>query len=383
MRPQQLTLRRGLALGLLAALLGGGGRAAAEPYFMVRAGAKCSACHPNQTGGGKRTPFAHIHARDILHDLDLLPVPVGLKAFNGELTSYFSLGADLRVRDTTVFQDPPDRLGRVPNNTAFRRQVLSSDPDVNEFLLYLQADLFPDLVTLYADADVTTGWNTREVFALLRGFAPWETYVKAGRFFPAYGLRVQDDQAFIRARTGYTFQTPDEGAEFGLAPGPFFLAASITNGTPGDKDVAVTLNGYALVEDVPVVRTVLAGASVARQSDKRAVAGLYGGANLWRFTALGELDWIADRTVASRPRRDRYAAYGELDLLVLDWLNLRGTFDFVKVSRDRDQTRYTVGAEPFISRVLQPRLQYRINNGPPSQPELNQDELWLELHLFL
>ena len=49
--------------------------ARAEPYLMVRAGAKCNDCHTNLTGGGKRTPFAHIHARDILHDLDLLPIP--------------------------------------------------------------------------------------------------------------------------------------------------------------------------------------------------------------------------------------------------------------------------------------------------------------------
>ena len=45
-------------------------------------------------------------------------------------------------------------------------------------------------------------------------------------------------------------------------------------------------------------------------------------------------------------------------------------------------TRYTFGAEPFINRVIQPRIQYRINNGIPTQPIQNQDELWLELHFF-
>jgi len=70
---------------------------------------------------------------------------------------------------------------------------------------------------------------------------------------------VQDDQAFIRARTGYTFQTPDEGGEIGIQPGPFFLACSITNGAAGDKDVAATANGYTMLEDVPIVRHVLAG----------------------------------------------------------------------------------------------------------------------------
>ena len=378
MRHQQL-----IALAALAAACLLPWRAArAEPYLMVRAGAKCSACHTNQTGGGKRTPFAHIHGKDILQDLDLLPIPAGVKPFNGQLNPYVSIGSDLRVRNTTIFQDKPNALGRVPENRAFRRGVKSNDLRLNEFLLYAQVDLWPDIVTLYVDEDFTTGANNREAFALIRGFLPWDTYAKAGRLFPAYGLRVQDDQAYIRARTGFTFQQPDEGVEFGTQPGPFFVASSITNGTPGDRDVLATINGYTLLEDVPVVRSVLAGASFARQSNKRSVGGFYGGANLWRFTYLAELDFIDDRT-RNDARRDQYAAYGELNLLLLDWLNLRGTFDFIKVAGNRDQTRYGIGAEPFINKVLQPRILYRINNAPGNQPAQNDAQLWVELHLFL
>ena len=368
---------------LVALVLCAAGAARAEPYLMVREGAKCSACHTNQTGGGKRTAFAHIHAHDIEHDLDLLPVPPGVKPFNGEINSYASIGGDLRVQNITVFQDRPNRLGRVPTNEAFRRSVRSNDSRVFEFLAYGQVDLLPDFVTLYADEDFTSGATNREAFGMIRGFLPWDTYVKAGRLFPAYGLRVQDDQAFIRARTGYTFQTPDEGGEIGIQPGPFFLASSITNGAPGDKDVAATVNGYTMLEDVPVVRHVLAGASFARQSNKRYEGGFYGGSNWWRFTYLGEIDWINDRKLGSPGRNDKYAAYGEADFLLFDWLNLRGVFEFVKVTRDRDQTRYAIGAEPFVNRVIQPIIQYRINNGLASQPGQNRDELWLELHFFL
>ena len=81
-------------------------------------------------------------------------------------------------------------------------------------------------------------------------------------------------------------------------------------------------------------------------------------------------------------KRDQLAAYAELNFLLFDWLNLRGTFDFVKVSNDQDQTRYAIGAEPFINRVIQPRIQYRINNGVPTEPQDNTDELVVELHLF-
>ncbi len=355
---------------------------------MVRAGAKCSDCHTNLTGGGKRTPFAHIHARDILQDIDLLPIPPTVKGFTGQLHEYVSIGGDLRVRNTTVFQDRFSRAGSVPPDRAFRRHVTSNDSQLNEFLGYAQVDLLPDYVSIYGDWSLNGGVTNREAFGLIRGILPYDTYFKAGRFFPTFGLRVQDDTAFIRARTGYTFQNPDEGGEIGFAPGPFFVATSITNGTAGDKDVAATVNGYGLFEDIPVVRNVLAGASFARQTNKRSAAAWYAGSNVWKFTYLGEFDWIDDRTPASAAKRDQYAAYAEVDFLAFDWLNVRGTFDYVKVSHDRNQTRYGIGVEPFINRYIQPRIQYRINNGPPepgrTPTELvdNQDELLFELHFF-
>jgi hypothetical protein len=378
MRAQQLT-RLAAILALTVVVVAPS--AHAEPYLMVRAGAKCSDCHTNQTGGGKRTPFAQIHARDILHDLDLLPIPRGVKAFNGEVNSWISMGGDLRVRNTTTFQDPP-KNGRVSNDKAFREDVTSNDTEVYEFLGYLQVDLWPDVATFYVDENLNGGATNREVFGLFKGFLPWDSYFKAGRMFPAFGLRVFDDEAFIRSRSGFTFQNPDEGAEIGTAPGPFFIASTVTNGQDGDKDVQATVNAYAVIQDLPVVKHLMGGTSFARQSDKRNVAAVYGGSNLWRFTFLGEVDFIHDHQVSTVGKRDQLAAYAEVDFLIFDWLNIRGTFDFVKVSNDQDQVRYAIGAEPFINRVIQPRIQYRINNGVPTEPDQNQDQLVVELHLF-
>lgn len=376
-------MRTGKLTGaILALLLGLAGTAGAEPYLTARAGAKCSDCHTNVTGGGKRTPFPHIHAHDILHDLQILPIPARAKSFDGQLHSHVAIGGDFRAGSTTVFADRPDSSGRIDRNRAFRERVESTDLDVNELLVYLQVDLWPDVLSLYVDEDLDGGATNREAFALLRGVLPLDGYVKAGRLFPTFGLRVHDDEAFIRARSGFTFDNPDEGAEIGIQPGPFFLAASVTNGGGGDRDVQVTLNGYTVLEDLPVVGHTLLGASVARQSNARTVAGLYAGANLWRFTYLGEVDFIDDSSRGSITARDHLAAYGELNLLLFDWLNVRGTVDYVKVRGDRDQTRYAIGLEPFIDKHLQPRIQYRINNGPPQLPELSRPELVFELHVW-
>lgn len=373
-RARQLTA---ISLGLgLAAV------AHAEPYLTVRAGAKCSDCHTNVTGGGKRTAFPHIHAHDILHDLEILPIPSRTKSFDGQLHSHVSIGGDFRAASTTVFSDRPDAAGRVDRNQAFRSRVDSTDLDLRELLLYLQVDLWPDVLSLYVDEDFNGGATNREAFAILRGVLPLDGYVKAGRLYPTFGLRVHDDEAFIRARSGFTFDNSDEGGEIGIAPGPFFLAASVTNGSGGDRNVQATVNAYTVLEDLPVVGPTLFGASFARQSNARMVGGVYAGANLWRFTYLGEIDFIDDSTSGSATARDHLAAYGEVNLLLFDWLNVRGTADYVKVRGDRDQTRYAIGLEPFIDKHLQPRIQYRINNGPPQRPELNRPELVFELHVW-
>jgi len=377
MRPEQLTAAIG---GLLLVLLAATARA--EPYLAVRSGAKCSDCHTNLDGGGKRTAFAHIHSHDILHDLKILPLPKAVESFNGELNQYVSIGSDLRVRSTSTWDGPTNAEGRVPTNRAFRPHFASEELNVQEALGYIEADLWPDVLSLYGDFNAAGGGVTaRETIAILK--LPYDTFVKGGRYFPPFGLGLYEDASFVRTNTGFTFQNPDEGIELGVIPGPFYFATSVTNGAGGDRDVLTTFNGYGVFDELPVVRNVLAGGSFARQSNKRNVAAFYGGTNFWKFTTVMEFDIIDDRTVLPpNTGRDQYASYAELDLLLFDWFNLRGTFDFLKVSGNRDQTRYTIGAEPFIDKFIQPRLYYVINNGPENEPQLNTTQVVFELHFF-
>src|SRR5262245_65999768 len=107
MRAEQLIVAAGTLLALVAS------RAHAEPYLAVRSGAKCSDCHTNLDGGGKRTAFAHIHSHDILHDLRILPLPAGVESFNGEISPYVSIGSDLRVRSDNTWNGQFTSSGRL------------------------------------------------------------------------------------------------------------------------------------------------------------------------------------------------------------------------------------------------------------------------------
>ena len=93
-------------LGIGAALVMWAATAAAEPYFAVREGQKCSACHINMTGGGMRTSFVSAHAKEILHYPNWLPeLTKPADHFTGEINQYVGIGADLRVDMTAIMQD--------------------------------------------------------------------------------------------------------------------------------------------------------------------------------------------------------------------------------------------------------------------------------------
>src|SRR3954471_10107445 len=72
------------------------GQAFTEPYIAVRTGFKCSQCHVNGTGGGKRTDFGSVYSQYQLLMKSQMnegrPFSVDPK-----LNSMVSLGANFRI----------------------------------------------------------------------------------------------------------------------------------------------------------------------------------------------------------------------------------------------------------------------------------------------
>src|SRR5262249_18082789 len=236
--------------------------AAAEPYFAVREGFKCSACHVNMTGGGKRTEFVSAHAKELLHYpgfFAALAKPA--ESFNGELLSpYVAIGANLRTDFTATFQ-ARGADGDVKNDKVFRSRLEETDVDVNDADGFLEVRLVPDWLTFYVDQRFAPQTTTREVFGLLR--LPWNFYLKGGKMFLPYGLQLQDDTAFIRGgrngsvTTGFSFNQQQPAFEIGWEPGPVSASFAVSDGAGKDPDVPVTRTPYSPLPHVPALRNVL------------------------------------------------------------------------------------------------------------------------------
>lgn len=381
----------------------------AEPYIAVREGLHCSACHVNMNGGGKRTELVSTHARDLLH----YPNFFGRfsnppEFFTGEINKYVSIGADLRGSDTAVFQDgkpDPDGVfrGQVSNDQVVRTRLETNSLDVTEAVGYLEVRLIPEYLTFYLDQRFQPTTDNREAFGLLRGVLPWNGYVKAGRMFLPYGLQLQDDGAFIRGgtngsiTTGFSFNQQQGAFEIGFEPGPFTLVAAVSQGASNDRDLQITTTASVLLTDLPVVRNLLLGNSFSRVgppatgdhgTNETIVFGFFAGGNLGRLTYLGETDFRSDRSPDTQNHSvGRFIAYGEMDYLLLGWLNTKAAVDY----SDNDgnvhdvndsENRVSVGLEPFLNRFVQPRLFYRVSNGIRSNPTHNQCIILAEAHVF-
>jgi len=267
---------------LIAALLASGA-SRAEPYLAVRSGQKCMACHVNPTGGGKRTEFGAIYGQTTLPAgrLDIATgknVPATGAAsepavWTGKLNDHVAVGGDLRatLQNTSV-----------PNtgDTAAFNQTTAQ--------VYLEVKPIVDRLTICLDERVAPGAATaREVVAML--WSPNRTaYLKAGRMFVPFGLRIEDDSAFIRQVTGTTFSSSDDGVEGGLELGPWSANLAVTNGAGGGTETNNGKQVSGLVSFVkPIWRVGLSASTNSNDATDRNMQSVFAGLR------TGPVSWLA------------------------------------------------------------------------------------------
>jgi len=332
----------------------------AEPKFAVRTGSQCGRCHVNISGGGKRTDFGNIFSQRFLAGQDINAQEGN--NFTPHLTRTVSIGANLRLRNTSIYGYADTTEGVVVPDVNLL--------DITEGNFYIEVNLIPDRLILYFDQIISPNPGNRESFALLRGF-PGNTYFKFGKILLPYGLRLWDDEAFIRETTGFTYSDPEIAAEIGLEPGKFSAYMAVT------ADQVSGLTAWAN-------RHSRFGLSIQKSTngDANRMFGAFAGLHAGRFTLLGEVDQIEFEGGLKQR-----AYFAELNFLLFRGYNFEFSYHLfdrnlaVPIERD-GQERISIGIEAFPFQFFQVSAYYNINRFIPQNFQFNQDTFVVELHFF-
>lgn len=171
------------------ALVLAAGRADAYPEFQFSTGAtRCSECHLSPVGGGPLSDFGREEAGDTISGagdgglLHGLVEPPGWLAIGGDVR-LATVGRQGRGTEAAVFPMQADVYARVASHG------LSVD------------GTFGVLAAIRDARPLAERLGSREHFVMYEpGSGAW--YVRAGRFFPAFGLRLLDHSAYVRRFTG-------------------------------------------------------------------------------------------------------------------------------------------------------------------------------------
>ncbi len=348
------------------------GVAGGEPHIALREGLKCSTCHVNPTGGGLRNGYGALFTQTSVTPL-LREMSRRAPDFSGDLGSSVTLGGDLVVANRSQLP--------IEGEDARNSFVVDSGN------LYIQARLIPGRLSLYIDESVAPGGaSNREALVLVEGIGA-AGYLKAGRLVPPFGIRLADDEAFVRQVTGFNFDNQDLGVEFGLEPGPLSLAVAVTNGSGGTIDG--NLGKQVAVSGSFWTEAAALGASAAyndARGVRRIVVGPFASAHLGAVTLTGEIDLIRDE-VRDQGRDDRAQVVGfaSLDYWYRDAIDFRVAFDYHDPYDDYgedERSRLSLGLEAFLTPFLSASAFYRFKDSVPQDGPGNADVLVVGLRTF-
>ncbi len=368
-------------------------QASALPKFASRIGAKCQACHVNPTGKGMRNTLGSTYGREELPMRTYKTVldtsedgkakftkedVTNLEDFSTNLTPFFSYGADFR---NLYFYD-----GKSKGTSFFQ----------------MQGDLYFDLrinktFRVYLDKGLYSGF---EVFGLAK-VLPLDGYIKVGKFIPAYGMKLDDHNAYIRGgpylggpSTGLRFsqRSEDTGIELGIAPSIFTLNVGVFNGTIGNNsgspDISlskvVSTRGDATIQSDKVNFNF--GGSFYNDPSSTSKAqfyGVFGSISAFKsLTLISEVDYA--KISPTGKEVTGIAFYSEANYMIMEGVDAKVGYEFFDPDKDQQTgtyTRITVGAEFFVMSGVELRPLYRFNREKPV--EVKNDEFDFMFHFFL
>jgi len=346
--------------------------AQAEPYLAFKTGNKCSACHVNPIGGGARNTFGSYYGTHVL------PASSGdTQGFDaGAVNEYLRIGANLRANFQRHDRENADPTQGFETQSA--QVYIHLQPKGSRFSLYVDEQVAPG-AALNREAYVMTKLSGNH-------------YVKAGKIMLPYGIRLEDDSAFIRQATQITFDNSDNGVELGLDFGKALFNVALSNGTGAstndDDRFQYILRGEYIERNWRIGGSALVNESTA---GTRSIWGLFAGANLYGFTLLAEVDQIVDEVMDESlvnvfgDDTKQLVTLFEVNRELQKGMNLKIThemFDPESNTDNNERTRSSILLEytPFAN--FQLRGGIRTGEDIPQRDEGNFKDLFVQAHLY-
>jgi hypothetical protein len=372
-RPHTTRWGAGFLLVITALSLWPALEAGAVPRYSARYEQNCMLCHVNPTGGGMRSSYATQSL--IPKEIAMSPTtPEALAQIDTHIGKNVSIGTDFRE----LFIAATASSALAPPQGFFPMQ---SD-------LYIMFQLDPRYL-LYYDRGMS---NTYEAFGLAN-VLPWDGYVKAGRFVPAYGWKFDDHTMFVRSEEGFTPPAnSDAGVEVGFSPKFGDLQFAVLNGSRGslldnDRRLATALNMSARFRLGPLAATAgVAGYSQPGVPTDVNSAGLFGYLSGWNVTWVGQGDLVRTDPRFT-PASNAVVTSHELSVLLRRGVELKSTYDFYDPDgslRTGSKSRWGFGVMVMPRSFLVAEADFRsthIQNGPALSGR-DFDEGLFQLHLL-
>lgn len=356
------------------------------PRFSAYTGDKCVDCHVNPTGGVMRNNYGTKYGEEELK-MEMFKKISEKMEFSPKITENITVGGDIR-------------LAQVDNQ-------IPSQANMNTFLL-MQGDFYTNVsINEYLDAYIGIGIDIpridtkSEIFGLVKKL-PWNSYVKAGRFSPNFGIKIVEHRAYQRLILLNTPYSADAGLEAGISPGDFNLNAGVYNGLntgffDGDpKKMIVAYTDYTFRFDEADIYFNI-GASYYNNPystrDPVTLETINNNRNAWngffklgikqRIALLGEFDRLEDRFFGALTRSDFY--YGELNARIIKGIELRGQYE--RYNRNIDLPDLTVqrisaGVAIFPFYGLELEGMYRFVDDEALLPDQKANEFQWNFHFY-
>jgi hypothetical protein len=413
----------------------------------------CQVCHVDPAGGGMRNAAGRFYGRSTLPIIATSPRPT--RDWDRDFLPYMSLRMD---RATTYSHDLPRGPSDLEESKQYEDQAkdwwsygrpaggtsqyaffqgrygsLRADPllsigfDIRLAMLVSETTLrFPmqgDIpfafhplkhATLFLNTGFrgrTSGYSDtfddsrtpyfREAFLLLHQ-APYQAYLKAGRFTPAYGLRLDDHTSFIRRSfelDGSLPETRVTGVEAGAAPNYPFINFSwfkITSQfrSPDSFDIFDLDSGWGTALNIGYRElgwsaggSMLLKRRPLDEGGDLTAAGFYAIINPWYYrswlplTYQVELD-LGKYSRASGNNAKQNIFYQELDWYAANGINVLLTHDFADPDREViDDHSHRVSGGIQITPYPGFTIDTRIRSLFPAGGKTDSD-LFIQFHIW-